>query len=142
MATVRTAGDLTIHEGPCRSFEWFWADDGSMPGLDAFEGLTARDRGDFLASVKHWGKTKFGMTPAKSRINVESTDPVIVAIKVGKHRFTAFREESGSTWVVYTHYLKEGSRRDKTGDRAVESTKRARQDYMRQVEDGTYYERS
>jgi hypothetical protein len=112
-----------------------------MPGLDAFETLTARDRDAFLASVKHWGKTPLGMTPASSRINVESTNPLIVAIKVGKQRFTAFREDSGPTWIVYTHYLKQGITRDKTGDRAVERTKRARQHYIKQVKDGTYYER-
>lgn len=48
----------------------------------------------------------------------------LVAIKAGKHRFTAFREE-----------------RDKTGDRVVENTKKARDRYFERVEDGTYYER-
>jgi hypothetical protein len=74
-------------------------------------------------------------------MNIECTNPVIVAIKAGKQRFTAFREDAGATWIVYAHYLKEGARRDKTGDRAIEITKRARQQYLRRVKDGTYYER-
>lgn len=45
MGTLRT--NLTIHEGGFRSFEWFWDDDDSMPGLDAYELLTLRDQNDF-----------------------------------------------------------------------------------------------
>ena len=141
MATVRTAGDLTIHDGPFRSFEWFWEDDRSMPGLDAFEGLAARDQDDFVTSIAHWGNTPVGITPTTSRINIESTKPAIVAIKAGKQRFTAFREAAGPRWIVHAHYVKEGERRDKTGDRAIESTKGARQRYLQRVKDGTYYER-
>lgn len=57
-------------------------------------------------------------------------------------RFTAFREESGPTWIVYAHYVKEGQKRDKTGGRAVEMTKKARERYFIRVKDGSYYERS
>jgi hypothetical protein len=141
MATVRTAGDLSIHDGPFRSFEWFWGDDESMPGLDAFERLTSRDQDDFVTSVVHWGNTPVGITPTRSRINIESTNPAIVVIKAGKQRFTAFREDAGPRWIVHAHYVKEGERRDKTGNRAIESTKRARQRYLQRMKDGTYYER-
>ena len=82
-----------------------------------------------------------GLRPPTSRVNIENTNPVIVAIKAGKHRFTAFREESGPTWIVFGHYAKEGEKRDKTGDRVIETTKRARDRYFERVEDGTYYER-
>jgi hypothetical protein len=112
-----------------------------MPGLNAFESLTVRDRDDFLASVEHWGQVKPGDRPAQSRINEERKNPLIVAIKAGKHRFTAFREESGPTWIVFAHYLKEGEKRDKTGDRAVERTVKARDSYFERVKKGTYYER-
>jgi hypothetical protein len=113
-----------------------------MPGLDAFESLTVRDRRDFLASIEHWGQVKPGVRPVQSRINEERKNPLIIAIKAGKHRFTAFREESGPTWIVYAHYLKEGQKRDKTGDRAVQRTVNAHDFYFKQVQKGTYYERS
>ncbi len=141
MAKARTAADLTILDGPYRGLEWFWDEDGSMPALDVFEGLPLRDQDDFVASIEHWGNTPAGLRPVETRINTEDTSPVIVAVKAGKHRFTAFREEIGPTWIVYAHYLKEGRTRDKTGDRAVEATKRARDRYFKRVKDGTYYER-
>ncbi len=65
-----------------------------------------------------------------------------MAIKAGKHRFTAFREESGSTWIVCHHYLKESEQRDKIGDRAVKQTIKSHGIYLQLVKDGKYYERS
>jgi hypothetical protein len=82
-----------------------------------------------------------GQRPVKSRVNREHSDPLIVTVKAGKQRFTAFREDSGPTWIVFGHYLKEGEKRDKTGDRVVTATVRARERYAKRVEDGTYYDR-
>jgi hypothetical protein len=141
MAKSRSAADLTIHVGRYRSFEWFWENDGSMPALDAYGALVMRDQDDFFASVEHWGGALPGSRPAQSRVNTENKDPLIVAIKAGKQRFTSFREESGATWIVYAHYLKEGEKRDKTGDRVVAATVKAREQYFKRVDDGTYYER-
>ena len=141
MGMPRRTHDLTIHGGTYRSFEWFWAEDGSMPGLDSFERLPRHAQDDFLASVEHWGDVEIGKRAAQSRVNQENDDPLIVAIKAGKHRFTAFREESGPAWIVYAHYLKEGMKRDKTGDRAVERTIKARTIYFQNVKSGKYYER-
>ena len=141
MGKPRDADDLTILDGRYRAFEWFWDEDGSMPARDVFDRLQVRDQDDFIASVEHWGITPDGLKPLRSRINSENTNPLIVAIKAGKHRFTAFREESGPTWIVYAHYVKEGQQRDKTGDRAVEATRKARDRYFMRVRNGTYYER-
>ena len=108
MPKKRADADLTIHVGEHRSFEWYWAAKGTMPGLDVYEGLSVRDQDDFLASVTHWGSVPAGGKPLQTRINEEHENPPVVAIKAGKHRFTAFREESGPTWIVFGHYIKEG----------------------------------
>jgi hypothetical protein len=141
MRQARRAADLTIHDGSYRGFEWFWADDQTMPGLDVFERIAIRDQDDFIASVVNWSNTPAGLKPPVSRVNIENKNPVIIAIKAGKHRFTAFREESGPTWIVYGHYAKEGQKRDKTGDRVIENTKKARDRYFERVKVGTYYDR-
>ena len=47
--------ELTIHEGEYQSFEWFWAENHFMPGLDAYQALSQNGQDDFLASVQHWG---------------------------------------------------------------------------------------
>jgi hypothetical protein len=78
----------------------------------------------------------------QTRVNDEHDDPLIVVIKSGKHRFTAFREESGPTWILFGHYLKQGQKRDKVGDRVVQRTVAARSDYFHRVSEGNYYERS
>jgi len=113
-----------------------------MPGLDAYDSLPASSQDDFLASVRHWGNVEPGSRPAQSRVNQEHADPLVVAIKAGKHRFTAFREESGPTWIVCKHYLKESQQRDKAGDRVVKQTIKSREFYLSTVKDGTYYERN
>ncbi len=141
MAMKRSHRDLSIYVGQHRNFEWYWASNGSMPGRDAFEALPSRDQDDFLASIIHWASVPRGGRPLQTRINNENDDPLIIAIKAGKHRFAAFREEDGSTWIVSHHYLKKGQQRDKTGDRAIVKAIKARADYWRRVSEGTYYER-
>jgi len=138
---VRGSDDLSIHDGVHRSFEWYWSPEAIMPGLDAYEQMSKRDQDDFLASVEHWGKVPPGGRPAQSRVNQEYEDPLIVAIKAGKQRFTALREESGPTWIVCDHYLKEGRKRDKTGDRAVARTIGRHTAYIDAIKRGNYYER-
>ena len=113
-----------------------------MPGLDAYEVLPTLSRDDFLASIRHWGDVERGKRPAQSRVNQENEDPLIVAVKAGKHRFTAFREDSGPTWIICRHYLKQSGQRDKPGDRAVKQTIKNRVVYIKLVKDGIYYERS
>jgi hypothetical protein len=142
MPKKRTDADLTVHVGTYRSFEWYRTPVDTMPGLDAYEDLSVRDQDDFQASVIHWGELAPGHRPLQTRINDEHDNPLIVAIKAGKHRFTAFREESGPTWIVVGHYLKEGQKREKVGDRVVQRTVAARSDYFQRVSEGTYYERS
>ncbi|MHB1550262.1 MAG: hypothetical protein ACYCX6_03555 [Vulcanimicrobiaceae bacterium] len=142
MPIKRSAGDLTIHVGKHRDFEWYWASSAAMPGLDAYESLAVRDQDDFLASVVHWGDVPPGAKALQTRINTEHESPLIVAIKAGKQRFTAFREEHGSTWIVSRRYVKEGERRDKTGDRTIRRAIADRTDYLERVREGTYYERS
>lgn len=92
---------------------------------------------DFLASVTHWASIAVGTKALQTRVNTEHDNPIIVAIKAGKHRFTAFREEHGSMWIVAHAYLKEGQKRDKTGDRAIEKAIAARADYFKRVAEGT-----
>jgi len=113
-----------------------------MPGLDAYEALQKVSQDDFLASVCHWGNIAPGSRAAKSRVNQEHENPLVVAIKAGKHRFTAFREESGATWIVCHHYLKEGEQRDKSGDRIVKRTIKDRDAYLDLLKADEYYERN
>jgi hypothetical protein len=141
MKKARSGAELTIHDGEYRSFEWYWDDDDAMPALDYYESLSRAERRDVLASIIYWGSVPPGETPLRSRINTEHGDPLIVAIKGAKQRFTAFRERRGSTWIVFGWYLKEGQKRDKTGDRVVLRTLKARKHYFERVEDGTYYDR-
>jgi hypothetical protein len=139
---VRTEADLSIHDGRYRSFEWYWSSDDSMPGLDAYEILPQASQDEFLASIRHWGNVERGKRPAESRVNQEHAEPLIVAVKAGKHRFTSFREAAGPTWVVCHHYVKQSERRDKSGDRAVKQTIKSRNVYRALVNEGAYYERS
>ena len=141
MGKPRSGRELTIHAGIYRSFEWYWDDNDAMPGLDRYESLPQRAQDDFQASVIHWGDIPPGQRPIRSRVNDERRDPLVVAIKAGKHRFTSFREESGPTWIVFGYYAKEAEQRDKTGDRVVSRTVDARKSYFKRVKDGTYYER-
>jgi hypothetical protein len=142
MKKIRTEADLSIHDGLYRSFEWYWSIDRTMPALDAYEALPQATQDDFISSIRHWGNVEPGKRAAQSRINQENESPLIVAVKAAHHRFAAFREPHGPTWIVCQHYVKRGERRDTSGDRAVKRSIDSRADYCKRVKEGTYYDRS
>jgi hypothetical protein len=140
LSQTRTAADLDFHAGPYRSFEWYWDAGDEMPGLDAYEQLTADEQERVVAAFRHWGSVAPGDHPLKSRVNVENERPTIVAVKAGQHRFLAFRSKSAD-WIVAGYYRKKSEKREKTGDREVDRVKRALNSYEARVEEGVYYER-
>ncbi len=142
MALRRTAENLVIHEGIKRVFEWYWNDNGKMPGLDAFERMTAANQDEFLARLEAWGATRLGDRLPPSQLNVESEEPLILAIKVGKLRYPVFHASGSNAWIVCgPPYEKQGKKRDIRGDRAIERARRQRQDYHRAVKGLYYYDR-
>jgi hypothetical protein len=135
----RTIEDLVIDRGVHLRVEWYWRADGTMPGRDEYEALTQQEREDLLAAVGHWVKRKPGEHAHKSVVNREHEKPLILAIKVGKRRFPTFEGIPGSSWIVLESYEKEGNKRDKVGDRAIERAVKARDDYYQRVKRDTYY---
>ena len=140
MSIIRTTDDLAVVDGDVRSLEWFWAADGTMPVLDAFEGLEPQSQEAVIATLRHWADLPYGKRALASRINEEHTDPRILAAKAGKHRFTMFHAV-GEIWVVHRYYPKGKSKLDKLGKAIVKTTVLAIADYEQRVKDGRYYER-
>jgi hypothetical protein len=124
VGTQRSSDELDIVDGLVRSFEWFWAEDGSMPGLDAFEHMEAEARAEILSIFRHWGDLPLGSRLSETRVNLEHDDPKVFAVKAGRHRFTVFHAGTG-VWIVHRRYEKRKKKLDRAG----------------KVEDGTYYER-
>ncbi len=142
MPLRRTIENLVIHEGAERVFEWYWNDNGEMPGLDAFERMTAANQIEFLARLEAWGNLRLGDRLSPSQLNVELGDPLILAIKVGKLRYPVFHADGSNAWIVCgPPYAKQSQRRDKRGDRAIERALRQHQDYHRAVKGLHYYDR-
>ncbi len=84
MAIVRTTDDLAVVDGAVRSLEWYWAADGTMPGLDAFDALDPEQQAAVIATFRHWADLPHGKRASESRINDENDDPKILAAKAGK----------------------------------------------------------
>lgn len=140
MATIRTGADLTVVDGEVRSLEWFWAADGTMPGLDVFETLDPEAKAAVIATFRHWADLAHGKRAAESRINEEHADPKILAAKAGKHRFTMFHG-GGDIWIIHRHYPKGKRKLDRVGKAIIQTTVLAIADYEQRVKDGKYYER-
>ena len=111
-----------------------------MPGLDEFEALDDQEKAAVIATLRHWADLPHGKRASESRINEEHTDPKILAVKAGKHRFTMFHV-GGDIWVVHRHYLKGKRKLDNVGKAVIKTTVLAIADYEQRVKDGTYYER-
>ncbi len=113
-----------------------------MPGLDAFERMTAANQDEFLSRLEVWGDLQLGDRLPPSQLNVESEDPLILAIKVGRLRYPVFHAGGTNAWIVCgPPYEKQGQKRNKRGDRAIERTRRQYQDYHRAVKGTQYYDR-
>jgi len=136
----RSSDDLSVVDGEVRSVEWFWASDGTMPGLDDFEALRDDDKAAVIAAVQHWADLPFGKRALESRINEENANPKILAVKAGKHRFTMFHG-GAQTWIIHGYYRKGKRKLDKVGKVAMKTTKIAIADYEERAKDGKYYER-
>ncbi len=132
---------MTLRSSTARcSLEWYWAADGTMPGLDAFDALDLESKAAVIATFRHWADLAHGKRASESRINDENDDPKILAAKAGKHRFTMFHA-GGEIWVVHRHYPKGKAKLDKVGKAIVKTTVVAMADYEQRVKDGKYYER-
>jgi hypothetical protein len=129
-----------VVDGAVRSLEWFWAADGTMPGLDVFETLDPESKAAVIATFRHWADLAHGKRAAESRINEEHPDPKILAAKAGKHRFTMFHA-GGDIWVIHRHYPKGKKKLDRVGKAIIQTTVLAIADYEQRVKDGKYYER-
>lgn len=140
MSIERSSDEIDIIDGQVRSFEWFWAEDGSMPGLDDFERLDPDVQARIIAVFRHWADLPLGKRLSETRVNLEHDYPKVFAVKAGRHRFTVFHA-GGGVWVVHRRYDKRKQKLDRAGTMVVETTIRAMQDYARRVADGTYYER-
>ena len=140
MERQRTSGDLEVHTGAVRSFEWYWNGHGNMPGLDAFEELDKDDRAAVIATLELWGDLPNGKRVSDTRINEENDDPKILAAKAGKHRFSMFHA-GDNIWIVCRYYVKQKTKLDKLGKAAINRTIDDKKDYERRVSSGTYYER-
>ena len=105
----RTIYDLVIDRSPHLRLEWYWKVDGTMPGRDEFDVLTADERAAFLVATAHWKNRNAGERPLMSFINKEHEKPLILAIKVGSRRFPTFEGIPGSSWIVMESYRKKGS---------------------------------
>ena len=141
MSRTRKLADIYIHDGKHRNFEWYWDPSNAVPGLDAFELLDPDTQNDFAARLEMWGDLPQGTHPSKTQINVESNDPLILAVKCGKHRFPAFHAEGTNTWIITAPYLKQGRTRDKRGDSAISRTIKECQDYETRTKQNVYYQR-
>jgi hypothetical protein len=140
MGKRRTGAALDIFVGAVRSFEWFWASNDEMPGLDAFEDLDDSGKAAVIATFEHWGELEIGKRVSETRVNEEHRDPRVLAVKAGKHRFSMFHA-GGNVWVVCRYYEKQKSKLDKAGKVAIRLTIGDQNEYAKRVRAGEYYER-
>ena len=137
---TRTSADLAVVVGEVRALEWFWAANGSMPGLDTFESLDSDAREAIVATFRYWADLPHGKRALESRVNAEHESPKILVAKAGKHRFTMFHV-GDETWIIHRYYPKGKTKLDRVGRIVVNATVHAIADYSRRVKDGEYYER-
>jgi hypothetical protein len=140
MGKRRTGAALDIFAGSVRSFEWFWASNNEMPGLDAFENLDENGKSTVIATFEHWGELEIGKRVSDTRINEEHHDPKVLAAKAGKHRFSMFHA-GDNVWIVCRYYEKQKQKLDKLGKIAIRRTLDDHKEYEKRVRAGEYYER-
>ena len=140
MGKIRTSDDLELYAGATRTFEWFWNSQGEMPGLDAFELLDDDGKAGVIATLEHWGNLELGRHVSTSRVNEEHSNPKILALKAGVHRFAMFHAGQ-NVWIICGYYKKRKAKLDNLGKTAVQKTIADKHEYEERVKRAAYYER-
>jgi len=131
--------DFAYYIGRYFAAEWYYKEDGNIPGLDYYTELGTHDRVRFFQVVRLFCDSPYGtLLPAKY-YRIEDKAEKIFAFKPRDERFFDFTTE-GARVIITNAYHKHSQQMAKIDLETLKTAIRCKQDYLRRVREATYYE--
>ena len=129
-----------IYEGPTYTVEWYYTEQGKMPGYEYFLSMAEQAQSRFLYMVKYLADAPRGESLPKTMYNIEDKENQIYAFKPSDERFFSFMFRGGKI-IVTNAYRKASRQMTKRGKEKLKTSIKYREDYIRRVKEGLYYEK-
>jgi hypothetical protein len=131
--------DFVYHDGDTFRVEWYYTAAGEMPAKTYYEALDGATQQRLGHIVRHMADKPLGTLLPKTLYRVEDKENKIYAFKPKDERFFNFTTE-GRRIIITNAYHKHSQQMTKADMEKLAVASKSREDYLRRVQEGTYYE--
>lgn len=128
-----------FYNGTTLRVEWYYTPGGRMPAREYFFSLPELDQERLEMIVKHVADAPIGTRLPKSLYRVEDAANKIYAFKPRDERYFNFITD-GRRIIITNAYRKHSQKMGRTDLDKLKTASAYRQDYLRRVGNGNYYE--
>lgn len=130
----------TIYEGTTLIVEWYYTEDGHMPGYEYYRTLNEDEKVRFFQIVKYYADGPLGTILPRTLLNIEDNEHKIYALKPFSRRFFFFTVGGGKI-IITNGYQKSSQKMTKKGKEKLKIAIKYRYNYLERIEGGIYYEK-
>lgn len=131
--------DFVLFDGATIRIEWYYTTDGRMPAREHFLSLPELDQERLMTIAAYLAEAPMGTRLPKSQYRIEDSANKIYAFKPRDERYFNFIT-AGRRIIITNAYRKHSQAMGKTDLDKLRTAVAYRQDYLRRVANGTYYE--
>lgn len=132
--------DYVLHPGTTFRVEWYYTETGEMPAKADYLELSEGEQMRLLFIVRHMADRPIGSNRLpETMYRIEDKENKIYAFKPHAHRFFNFTTE-GRAIIITNAYRKHSNKMTKADLKILAVAAKCRQDYLKRVREGTYYE--
>ncbi|MBN1445739.1 MAG: hypothetical protein JW957_06500 [Candidatus Omnitrophica bacterium] len=129
-----------IYEGQTYTVEWYYTEQGKIPGYEYFLRIEERVQNRFLYMVKYLADAPREEYLPKTMYNIEDKEKQIYAFKPADKRFFSFMFRGGKI-IVTNAYRKNAQQMTKQDKGKLKAAIKYKEDYIRRIKEGVYYEK-
>lgn len=131
---------VLIHPGAYLTAEWYYTVEGHLPAYEYYKDVSEADQDRFDDMIQYLCETRPGTILPKSLYRIEDRKDKIYALKPRDQRFFNFTTHEAKV-IVTNAYHKHSQKMTKADLEYLNIAVRYKQDYLRRVEEETYYEK-
>lgn len=131
--------EILLYEGPYFTVEWYYTENGHLPALEYYRRMMEVDQHKLKLIVKHIADNPYGTQLPVTMYRIEDRHNKIFAFKPRSERFFNFTTEE-SAIIITNAYHKHSQKMTKQDAEELRIAVRYREDYLRRVKEGRYYE--
>jgi hypothetical protein len=131
--------EILLYDGAYFAVEWYYTQGGRLPALEYYRRMPEADQHKLKLLVKYLADSPHGTQLPMTMYRIEDRANRIFAFKPRAERFFNFTTE-GSAVVITNAYHKHAQQMTRQDAEELRLAGRYRQDYLRRVMEGTYYE--